>query len=457
MPDYTYHPASYKDPSGFIFQLSGIIYRQVNKQYAENYDLFVQCGLYDLLKNKKLLIPHQELRENKLNDEKWYLTLLPEQIPFWSYPYEWCFDQLKDAALLTLELIMLSIEKGMILKDATPFNIQFYRGKPVFIDTLSFEKYDASKPWIAYRQFCETFLYPLLLAHYHKMNFQNQLALYPDGIPVDITAKLLPAKSNLNTGVWLHVHLLNKISKRSRGGNSKAEFSKKKMQNLISHLQSIIQKLDNTHPSTWSNYYSETISGGEYANEKAKIINNMFLKIEGSSILDMGANDGHFSFLAAKNNYNVLAIDNDEQCINGLYKNIKKQQIHNILPLCIDISNPTSGSGFANEERNSFIERIQPDTVLALALIHHLVIAKNIPLRLIAEYFSKLSPQLIIEFIPKEDEKVQFLLENKEDIYLDYSQEKFEWLFLQFFKIEEKVQIKGSVRIIYLMKRINEL
>jgi hypothetical protein len=180
MADHTRHPASYKDPSGFIFQASGKFYRQVNKIYAGHYDLLTSSGLSSFLQEKKLLLPHEEVTENILHSDDWHLTLLPKQVPFTSYPYEWCFEQLKDAALLTLEIVKLSIDKGMILKDATPYNVQFINGKPVFIDTLSFEKYDPSLPWIAYRQFCESFLFPLLLSHYHKTSIQPYLNSYPN-------------------------------------------------------------------------------------------------------------------------------------------------------------------------------------------------------------------------------------------------------------------------------------
>src|SRR5215203_691162 len=149
MADHIRHPASYQDPSGFIFQASEKFYRQVNKIYAAHYDLLISSGLSSLLQQKKLLLAHKEVKENMLHSGDWYLTLLPEQIPFTSYPYEWCFEQMKDAALLTLEIVKLSVDKGMILKDATPYNVQFLNGRPVFIDTLSFEKYDPSLPWIA--------------------------------------------------------------------------------------------------------------------------------------------------------------------------------------------------------------------------------------------------------------------------------------------------------------------
>lgn len=457
MADHTRHPASYKDPSGFIFQASEKFYRQVNKIYAGHYDLLIRSGLSSSLQEKKLLISHEEVNENILHSDDWYLTLLPEQVPFTSYPYEWCFEQMKDAALLTLQIVKLSIDKGMILKDATPYNVQFLNGRPVFIDTLSFEKYDPSLPWIAYRQFCESFLFPLLLSHYHKTSIQPFLNSYPNGIPVNITAKLLPWKSRLNPGVSLHVFLQNKLSKKIKNSGTATSFSKNKLLNLISHLDGIIRDLNNIDKTEWSNYYNESISSPEYLGKKEEIINNLLQKIDGRKLLDLGANEGFFSRLAAAKNFDVIAIDKDDQCINSLYKKVKEENITNILPLCMDLMNPSTASGFANNERASFGERIHTNAVMALALVHHLAIGYNLPLRKIAEYLFGFSHQLIIEFVPKEDEKVQLLLQNKKDIYLEYSREHFENVFQQRFIITEKVPVPDSERIIYLMKRSTEI
>ena len=457
MADHIRHPASYKDPSGFIFKASGKFYRQVNKAYASHYDLLTRSGLSSFLQEKKLLLTHEEVTENILHSDDWYLTLLPEQVPFTSYPYEWCFEQLKDAALLTLKIVKHSIDKGMILKDATPYNVQFLNGKAVFIDTLSFEKYDPSLPWIAYRQFCESFLFPLLLSHFHKTGIQPYLNSYPNGVPVNITAKLLPWKSRLTPGVWLHVFLQNKLSKKPNHTGPTTSFSKNKLFNLISHLDSVIRHLNNTDKTEWSNYYAESISSREYLGKKEEIINNLLQKLNGRKLLDLGANDGFFSCLAAAKKFDVVAIDKDDQCINALYKKVKEENITNILPLCMDLMNPSPASGFANNERASFGERIHTDAVMALALIHHLAIGYNLPISKIAEYLHGFSNQLIIEFVPKEDEKVQLLLQNKKDIYPGYTRESFENVFRQKFMITEKVQVPDSNRIIYLMKRLTEI
>ena len=281
------HPSSYRDPSGFVFQADGKFYRQVNRSYSADYDHLMQSGLYENLTSKKYLLPHTEVKENLLNNKEAYLTLLPEQLLFSSYPYEWCFEQLKDAALLTLRIVKTAVDKGMILKDATPFNTQFHNGKVIFIDTLSFERYDATSPWIAYRQFCETFLFPLWLSYYHKMNFQQQLLIYPEGIPLDVSDKLMPARSRLSGSIWLHLLLHKKISRRSSANRRSYSFSKKKLLDLVSHLENIILGLDFSKKSTWSNYYRENVDPENYLAEKKRLISGLLTSIKGKKIIDV--------------------------------------------------------------------------------------------------------------------------------------------------------------------------
>lgn len=456
MAGYLHHPASFKDPSGFVFQANDINYRQVNKIYAENYEQLLSSGLYKTLTDKKLLIPHTEVEENFTQSPDWYKTLLPQQINFISYAYEWSFDQLKDAALLTLKVLKIAVEHGMILKDATPFNIQFNDGRPIFIDTLSFEKYDITKPWIAYRQFCECFLFPLYLEHYLKSDVQKILSTYLEGIPVDITARLLPMKSSLNMGVWLHVFLQNNVKEDKNSVGAQGGFDKKKLDHLIEHLKSIIEKfkLNTSTNSTWSNYYTETILSKDYLDEKEKIFRSFINEINFDSALDAGANDGYFSQIIAEKKCRVISIDFDNQCINNLYKSIKKNNITNILPLCIDLTNPSPAVGFRNTERQSFIQRAKADLVTALALIHHLILSKNIPVEDVAAFMQMITTKnLIIEFVPVSDPKSQELVKNKNS-YHNYDETVFENCFSQFFIIEKKQAIPTTDRILYQMRKI---
>ena len=455
MSNVSRHPASFKDPAGYVFEARGSVLRQVNKVYAGQYQQLMQSGLYDRLTAEKKLLPHSELTENITGDEDWYTTLLPEQLSFISYPYEWSFDELKDAALLTLSVLRTSIEYGMILKDATPFNIQFHKGRPVFIDTLSFDVYDPSKPWVAYRQFCETFLFPLYLEHYLKIDCIKLLSTYLTGIPVEVTAKMLPAKSKWSLGVRLHVLLQNNIKNNKSSNQSKAVFSRQKLLTVVSHLESIFESLKPGYPAvtTWSNYYEETILGKEYLIHKEALVKKFCSSLSYRTIVDMGANDGHFARLLAEKDKQVIAADIDSRCINTLYLHTKQHSLSNIIALIADLSNPSPAVGFNNAERSSLQARLKPDLVLVLALVHHLVIGKNIPLILLAPYFASFAPQLIIEFVPKEDEKVKQLLSTREDIFTDYHETAFERNFLQHFTIQSKEIITGTSRILYCLVR----
>jgi hypothetical protein len=455
---YQHHPASFKDPSGFVFKANNKYYRQVNKSYSEDYDLLMSSGLYKALTDKKLLIPHTEVNENISGSDDWYKTLLPEQLSFISYPYEWSFDELKDAALLTLRVLKISVKHGMILKDGTSFNIQFYDGKPVFIDTLSFEKYDESKPWIAYKQFCECFLFPLYLEHYHKIDVQKLLSVYLEGIPATTTAKLLPAKSRFKLSTWLHVFLQASVTAKTKPTNktATASFSKAKLLNLIESLQNAIKPLHvkTTIQSTWNNYYEETILSKNYLDAKEKVFRDFVSDINNGRTMDVGCNDGYFTKILAEKNQNVIAVDFDSQCVNKLYLDIKAGSVKGVLPFCLDLTNPTPAVGFNHAERQSFAERAKSDTVTALALIHHIVLSKNVPFHDVAKMFSDLTKQhLVIEFVPLTDEKSQQLIANKPVYHKPYDPEAFEKHFSDYFEIERKQIIPGTARILYRMKK----
>ena len=449
-------PSSYRDPSGFVFEKEGSLYRQVNNIFKEDFDHFISSGCYDHLIKKGLLIHHEEVNENLSGTDHWYKTLKPERIPFISYPYEWTFDMLKDAALLTLQLVEECVPFGVMLKDATPYNIQWRDGRLIFIDSLSFEKYDVSKPWIAYRQFCETFLSPLLLMYYSKQPLQSLTLAWPDGIPISTTKSLLPWRSRFSFYTYLHIYLHERFSAASKPGqNLKTQFSEKKLQNIISSLRSLITSLEwKGKATTWENYYGEAAQRSNYLGSKKNIISQWLDELGGiESAIDLGANEGEFSSLLSKKNIQTISCDFDHSAINNLYRKIKAEKIKNILPLVIDLSHPSPAIGLNNKERSSFIERTKVDLAFALALIHHLAIGKNIPFDKIAELFSGMTDRLIIEFVPKQDEKIQFMLSQKKDIYADYSEKSFLNSFEKYFTVLKKVTVGDSGRAIYLMRK----
>jgi ribosomal protein L11 methylase PrmA len=448
------HPASFRDPAGFVFEQEGLFYRQVNQSYAAHYDKFMHSGLYSELLKEKLLLAHAEFPMVVADTSRWYKTLLPEQLHFVSYPYEWCFSQWKDAALLTLGIVKKSIAYGMILKDATPFNVQFLR-TPVWIDILSFENYDETKPWIAYRQFVECFIAPLLIARHLTPDLQKIFMLYPEGIPLKIVAKLLPLKSRLNLNTLMHIILPSAVS-----GNKKAvsknigAFNKQKLLHIIDNLNAFIESLNTGNESSvWNNYYEETVLSNEYVEEKMNLLKLWMQELPVKSVLDLGTNTGYYALMTAATGKFTIAIDADTACIDQLYKTARQNKLSNLIPLTIDIANPSPAIGWGNQERAAFLTRTRTDCCLALALIHHLAIGRNVGFDQMAELFSNIAPWLIIEFIPKSDPKISLLLQNREDIFNDYNEMSFTNAFAAKFTVVRRQPLTHTGRIMFLMQR----
>ena len=449
------HPASFRDPAGFIFEQDGIFYRQVNQSYAAHYDKLIQSGLYALLVKEKTLLPHSETDSRIADPSSRYKTLLPDQLVFISYPYEWCFSQWKDAALLTLSMVKKSIGYGMILKDATPFNIQFSGTSPIWIDTLSFETYDETKPWIAYRQFMECFIAPLLVARHLGADLQKIFMVYPEGIPLKIVTRLLPLKSRLNLNTLLHIILPSSVSANKKAVSKNiGDFSKQKLLHIIDNLISFVDSIKITDEvSVWNNYYDETVLSMEYVEEKMDLLRLWMQDLPIQSVLDIGTNTGHYAEMTAGAGKFTIAIDSDTACINRLYQTAKKNNLTNLLPLTIDITNPTPAIGWENHERRSFLSRTRTGLCLALALIHHLAISRNIRFDQMAKAFSTIAPWLIIEFIPKSDPKINLLLENRVDIFEDYHELSFTNAFAELFTIVKRHPLTSTGRILFLMQR----
>ena len=447
-------PASYRDPSGFVFEKEGVLYRQINKYFGKTFNHFIDSGLYQHLATEKLLIQHALIAENITGSPDWFATLKPELIPVISYPYEWCFNLLKDAALLTLTLAEKAIKYGMMLKDATPYNVQLYNGNVIFIDSLSFEKLDATKPWIAYRQFCECFLAPLTLMHFLKTPLQPLLYAYPEGIPLPAVHKMLPLKSRFHLGCYLHLHLHAGYSKKNVGKKATPKFSEKNFRAILQSLKQTITSLHIQTNTVWSGYYNEAAQRPDYLQKKKQIIGEWIEKLpEIKTAVDIGANEGLFAEMLAAKGIRTIAADADPESINTLYTKVRTEANPNLIPLVVDVTNPGAAIGFSNEERETFTSRAKSDLVLALALEHHLAIGRNIPFHMLASFFRKLGKYLIIEFVPKEDDKIQEMLLHKKDIYDWYTQDGFEKAFQDAYHILRKQEIQPSGRTLYLMQQ----
>ncbi len=449
--------SSFRDPSGFLFQRDGILYRQVNGTYREHYDALMKTGLYEALVEKKMLVPHTEVSLAYEMPSAAYKIIKPQNIPFISYPYEWSFSQLKQAALATLDIELVALEYGLTLKDASAYNIQFLDGKPLLIDTLSFEKYGPEEPWIAYRQFCQHFLAPLALMAYCDVRLNQLLRIYIEGVPLDLASSLLPKRSWAILGILMHIHLHARSQAKYADTHKPIDRPKLKQNSLLGLIDSLsatVHRLKWQPDGTeWADYYDETNYTQLGLEHKEKLIREYLELAKPCSVWDLGANVGLFSRLASKCGIFTVAFDVDPACVERNYLDMVKHQESCLLPLVLDLTNPSPGIGWINEERNSIIDRGPADMVLALALIHHLAISNNLPFDRIAGFLARICNELIIEFVPKEDSQVQKLLANREDIFFDYTQEIFEREFSQNFIIIQKDPIVESLRTLYLMKR----
>lgn len=448
--------ASFRDPSGFLFSRNGILYRQINRAYEKEYVQLIDSGLYEKLIKAGLLIPHVEVDQAPAESEAAFKIIQPERVPFISYPYEWSFGELKSAALTTLWIQKRALKVGMSLKDASAYNIQFVRGKATLIDTLSFEMYQEGEPWVAYRQFCQHFLAPLALMALKDVRLNQLLRVYIDGVPLDLASELLPGKTRLNIGLLTHIHLHAGAQKKYSDADVKLRggmMSKQAMTGLIDSLETTIQKLDWTPRGTeWENYYDITNYSDTAFEHKKQLVSAWTKRINPQLIWDLGANNGVFSRVAGEGGAYVIAFDIDPAAVEQNYRQIKKEKTENILPLLLDLTNPSPAIGWANAERDSFGSRGPADMVLALAVIHHLAISNNVPLPQLAEFFAQTGQWLVIEFVSKEDSQVQKLLSSRKDIFPNYTRAGFEAAFEEKYVIHEAVEIREAERVLYLME-----
>ncbi|MGA9398447.1 MAG: hypothetical protein WBV22_09345 [Anaerolineaceae bacterium] len=452
-------PGSFRDPNGFLFTHGDILYRQVNKLYGEHYDHLITSGLYSQLVKAGLLIEHVEVDKIPVDQIKAYKVLRPERVSFISFPYEWCFSQYRDAALCTLTIMKCALDHDMLLKDASAYNIQFHQGRPVLIDTLSFEKYQEGLPWVAYRQFCQHFLAPLALMSFTDIRLSQLMRNYIDGIPLDLASSLLPSKTKFNLGLQAHIHLHATAQKRYAGKDIKQVTQNRKMSRmaltgLIGSLESTVKNLNWKPEGTeWADYYSGTNYTDAAFESKKKILDELISKVTPVTVWDLGANTGVFSRITSSKGIPTVSFDIDPAAVEINYLECRRNNEKFVLPLVLDLTNPSPAIGWANEERPSFIQRAPTDLILALALVHHLAISNNVPLVTLAEFLNPLSRHLIIEFVPKEDSQVQRLLVSREDIFPDYHQDGFEQAFKTCYHIIKAVPIPETKRTLYLMER----
>jgi ribosomal protein L11 methylase PrmA len=446
---------SFRDPSGHVYTDGDRILRSVTDGFAGEFVKVVASGLLDVLVERGLMVAFEEIDASELAsvDPSVRIALRVERIPFVSQPREWCFSQLKDAALLTLELQRLALQRGMVLKDASAHNVQFVGCRPVFIDLLSFEPYQEGAPWVAYRQFCEHFLGPLALAGRIDPRLISTMLEAPDGIPLDLASRTLPASTWASAGLLAHVHLHARSQKRYAGtGGSRRTLnvSKTALLGLVESLDRAIRKMDVGLPQTeWSDYYDATNYSAAAMQAKCEAVEGLVADVRPDLVWDLGANTGRFSDLCCSLGAYTVAFDVDHGAIERAYRSGRDAKRADLLPLVADLTAPTPSSGWGLAERPSLFERGRPDLVLGLALVHHLAIANNVPLPDVAGFFASLAPHALVEWVPKEDSQVQRLLASREDVFPGYTQEGFVRAFGSVFDVSEVVPIEDTGRALY--------
>ncbi len=451
--------SSFRDPAGSVFRHQGTLYRGIRGQGRPHYEALMSSGLYGELVADGLLVPHDEVAPADA-PPGWDKVIRPVEVPFVSYPYEWCFSQLQDAALATLEVQKRALRRGLTLVDASAYNIQFLRGRPVLIDTLSLRSYEEGEPWTAYRQFCQHFLAPLALMSLRDVRLAGLSRVHIDGIPLDLAASLLPARSRLRPSLLLHLHLHARSQRRYERQEvrvSRGRVPLRSLLGLVDSLEAGTRRLRwRAEGTEWADYYDDTNYTPEGLAEKRKAVEEFVSAVRPEVVWDLGGNVGTFSRVAAAAGAQVLSFDIDPACVERNYLRARAEKETGVLPLLLDLTNPSPGTGWENAERMSLLDRGPADAVLALALVHHLAIGNNVPLDRIARFLARAGRSLLIEFVPKTDSQVRRLLVVREDIFGDYSAEAFERAFSGPFEIDRRIPLAGGERLLYAMTRRSE-
>jgi ribosomal protein L11 methylase PrmA len=454
------HPSSFRDPRGFLFEQDGVLYRQVNESGRPDYAALMESGLYAALTAKGLLVAHAEVDEPRAAAGAWRI-LKPDLVPFVSYPSEWSFGQLKSAALATLRIQRIALRHGMSLRDASAFNVQFIGARPVFIDTLSFERAVEGRPWVGYRQFCQHFLAPLYLRAGCDPRLSALSGSWIDGIPLDVARRLAARRYRLRPGFAVHISLHARAQERYKEAAAEPaaapRLSSASLAALLDSLRSTIERLTwNPAGTQWADYYAKTNYTDAAMEEKRSFVAAVVDQARPGQVVDLGANTGQFAAVAGRLGAYVIAADMDHGAVELCFRAAAAQGGSRILPLVVDLACPTPAVGWMNTERASFLERCRgrTDLVLALALVHHLAIGNNVPLPRVVELLARIAPRAVVEFVDKRDSQVRRLLASREDIFDEYSEAGFEQALAGTFTVVQKVRICGAERTLYHLQRV---
>jgi hypothetical protein len=461
-------PGSFRDRDSRVVVAPDAVYRALSGTGADDWRALAGSPLLDRLTSEGRLIGTDEVGRDALGagaadilPEGTETVLQHERVPFVSYPYEWPFGMLRDAALLQLDLQLEALDEGMTLKDATPYNVQFRGSAPVFIDVGSFERLREGEPWAGYRQFCMLFLYPLLIQAYKDIPFQPWLRGSIDGITPSEAVRFFTFRDRFRRGVLAHVALHARLERRYESREAgeikeeqRAKYKPQRTKALIQGMRNVVSKLSwKAGDTAWTNYRNECTYSDDDAERKAEFVRAAAASTNPGLTWDMGCNDGVYSRIAAEHSDHVVAFDYDEATIEALYRSLRAEDDRRILPLVANLADPSPGLGWRGLERRTLEDRGTPELVLALALIHHVSITANVPIAEFLDWLRELGATLVIEFPKREDPMVRKLLSGKrEGSNADYELQTFERLLEERFEVERTEQLPSGVRLLYLAR-----
>ena len=397
-------------------------------------------------------------------DDGWASAVEHVPVEFLTWPYEWPFSMLKDAALLQLRLLEACVQSGWMLKDATPYNIQWVGARPVFVDIPSFVPRQDGEYWQGYRQFCSLFLIPLMLTAHLRIPYQPLLRSSLEGIPPEEAVKYFHGLRRLKKGVpshvWFPARMEAWVRRRDAARGSAAATRRQPKRALLALLDGLGRLVSGlscsqARPSEWSRYsQTHSYEAGDLERKMAFVEKHSSAR-RPRLLWDLGANTGVFSRLAARHSGTVVAVDSDHDAVDALYRETREGNQRNIITLVMDLANPSPGQGWAGRERAPFSERRSPDMALCLALIHHLRVSANIPVAHIVAWLRSLNATVIVEFIDRYDEMFVRLAENKSEDFADYTAENFDAEVAKWFTVEDRMGLKAGKREILLLEPKN--
>jgi SAM-dependent methyltransferase len=464
-----YEPGSFRDPDSAVFHQDGRVLRGLSGRAADDWDRLSATRFFPSLTAAGQIVRtavHQGEAPASPRGARWARVLEHERIPVVSYPYEWPFAMLRAAAVLHLEVLAAALDEGMSLKDGTAYNVQFVGSRPTFIDVGSFEP--SSGPWPGYRQFCQTMLFPLLVQAHLGTPYQPFLRGSVDGLTAsDVTGMfsgLRRFRKGVLRNVTLHSVLERKVTTASetvkadlKSSGFSTELAKATTKNLLKLVRGLeVAKRgsagDDDH-SVWSDYRDTCSYSDADATAKRAFVRAALAEGESRVVLDLGANDGEYSMIAAERADHVVAVDGDERVVDLLYRRLRAAGDEKVLPLVMDLTDPSGGIGWRNRERAPFLDRVRPDLTLALALVHHLTIAANVPLPEVVMWLAAFGGRTVVEFPHTDDVQVQRLLANKPaGLFDDYRRDAFETLLSERFLVHRQETLPAGTRTIYLVE-----